>query len=320
MYKERLEKLNALVIGDVMVDDYCYGDVLGVSPEAPVLKVKKVDHRLDPGGAANVAVNLRNLGLNVELIGRVGEDHLGMMLESIVSDLGIKCRFFTDPSLPTIRKMRIIGNHRQHLLRLDTEKVETLTALDLKNGMPKIIQAFDKPPDFIIISDYGKGFCNSELCKTVIRVAIDRDIPVYVDPKGSDWDKYVGATVICPNLKELEEVVGQSIPNEDNLVVAAAHKVYKRYFMKYLLVTRSEKGMTEIGNGDQIHVPPSVKEVYDVCGAGDTVIAVFASMLALGYDHRISIHYAMKAAEVVITKLGTVAITYEQLTDEVQSL
>lgn len=313
MQKEFLEKCRVLVVGDVILDQYLFGEVSRISPEAPVpiAHIKRVKKTL--GGAANVAHNLRLLGCDVRVAGAIGNDiHAKELCDEFLScDLKLDGLITTDN--PTTTKLRIMGGHQQ-MLRLDFEEANQIHGESLE----KLIAYLEKnlpECDAVILSDYGKGLCTKEVCEWLM--AHKKNFPVIVDPKGSDWSKYKGANFITPNLKELREVqnVGeQNFPHEDEAVVKACRYVMKKFSLEGILSTRSEAGVTLVQKRKSpLHIRAKAQEVFDVSGAGDTVISVFALALAGNLSPEQGAYLANLAASVVVTKLGTYAISQEEL-------
>lgn len=317
--KEEVQRIRAVVIGDIMTDRYVFGEVSRISPEAPVPVNLVSSERSVLGGAANTAANLSALGCRVYISGMRGEDESGHILhhlcaESRIEDSGV----LIEEDYSTITKMRILGA-RQQMMRLDFEKKK---ALDEK-GMAEVLRWLDglheSGIDCIILSDYGKGFITPALAQAVIHRGHQWKIPVLVDPKGSDWGKYTGAYGITPNLKELSECFGQAVPNEDEAVEKAGLLLREQFHLKYLFVTRSEKGITSIGNKEIIHCPAMARDVFDVSGAGDTVMAVMAAALAAGKDSETAVKLANTAAGIAVSRVGTYPVKREEVLDAWES-
>ena len=270
-------KARVLVFGDVMLDRYWGGPTSRISPEAPVPVVKIQDTENRAGGAGNVALNIAVLGSGVDLLGITGNDDNASLLEGLLQKSGVECRFQRHPLNPTITKLRIISRQQQ-LIRLDFE--EAFDATDLTS----LYQAFEErvaQAGVVILSDYGKGALSNP--QKLIQAAKRQQVPVLIDPKGTEFEKYRGATLITPNLSEFEAVVGRCA--DDEILVAKARTLIQDYDFEAVLVTRSEKGMTLVQKGaEPFHLPTRAREVYDVTGAGDTVISVLAAALAAGQD------------------------------------
>jgi len=294
-----------LVVGDIMLDRYWFGDVSRISPEAPVpvVKVERSEERL--GGAANVARNATALGGATSLLSVVGDDEAGRSLSRLLKEDGIDASLQVDGDIDTTVKLRVIGRQQQ-LLRIDFETTPSHEILQAK------LQDFERRVadcDVVVLSDYGKGGLTH--ISDMIRLARAADKPVLVDPKGDDYGKYAGATLITPNRAELREVVGRWSSEKD--LEARAQKLRGELGLEALLVTRSEEGMTLFLDGEVIHQPAQAREVFDVSGAGDTVIAALAVMLAAGATWADAIRVANLAGGIVVGKLGTAVVTREEL-------
>ena len=300
------EKARILVVGDVMLDRYWHGPTGRISPEAPVpvVKVEHIEER--PGGAANVALNSAALGAQVVLLGLTGQDEAADALASQMAGVKVACDFVRLTDYPTITKLRVLSRNQQ-LLRLDFE--EAFHDVDASLLMGKVEQALPQA-DVMILSDYGKGALND--VPGMIRRARAAGIPVLVDPKGTDFEKYRGATLLPPNMSEFEAVVGKVKGEED--LVARGLELVKRFELDALLVTRSENGMTLIREGQpELHLPAQAHEVYDVTGAGDTVISTLATSLAAGKSLDEACALANTAAGIVVGKLGTSTVSPVEL-------
>jgi rfaE bifunctional protein kinase chain/domain len=294
-----------LVAGDVMLDRYWFGEVTRISPEAPVpvVKVGRSEERL--GGAANVARNAAALGAKVDLLSVVGDDEAGATIERLLGADGIGAGLQRDPDISTTIKLRVIGRQQQ-LLRIDFEKEPGREALESK------LADFERrlpDADVIILSDYGKGGLRH--IADMIALARRSAKPVLVDPKGDDYERYRGATILTPNRSEFREVAG-SWKSEEELT-QKAQRLRRELALEALLVTRSEEGMTLYVEGAAFHVPTVAQEVFDVSGAGDTVIATLGVMLAAGASFEESVRWANRAAGIVVGKLGTAVVHPEEL-------
>lgn len=297
-----------LVVGDLMLDRYWYGPTQRISPEAPVpvVKVDEIEER--PGGAANVAMNIAALGGHAKLIGLTGIDEQAKVLTEILESLKVNCDFVSLPKFPTITKLRVMSRGQQ-LIRLDFEEgfhnVEPAPMLD------KIAQALPTMKA-MILSDYAKGAL--EHVQAMIQLANKANVPVLVDPKGTDFERYRGATLLTPNLSEFEAVVGRAKTDEE--IVEKGLQLIAQFDLKALLVTRSEQGMTLISpNMEPVHLPTLAQEVFDVTGAGDTVISVLASSIAAGRDMAEACVLANAAAGIVVGKLGTSTLSTIELAE-----
>ena len=294
-----------LVAGDVMLDRYWFGDVARISPEAPVpvVRVTRIEER--PGGAANVARNCVSLGAKAQLLSVIGGDEAGSRLSDLVDAAGVNANLHCDASMPTTVKLRVIGRQQQ-LLRIDFETPPSSEVLasklaDFESALPDC--------DVVILSDYGKGGL-AHIAKMIdqARTAGKR---VLVDPKGDDYERYRGASIITPNLGELREVVGSWSSESD--LTARVQKLRDDLSVDAVLLTRSEQGMTLFDGHGAMHVAAQAREVYDVSGAGDTVIAALAVMLAAGASVNDAVQIANRAAGIVVGKLGTAVATLEEL-------
>ncbi|MGH8677127.1 MAG: D-glycero-beta-D-manno-heptose-7-phosphate kinase [Burkholderiales bacterium] len=302
---EAVKKTHVLVVGDVMLDRYWFGEVSRISPEAPVpvVKVGRCEER--PGGAANVARNIAAVGAQPTLLSVVGGDEAGDALNRLLKSENISSQLHRDPKLATTIKLRVIGRQQQ-LLRIDFEtepghEVLATKLADFENRLPE--------SDAVILSDYGKG--GLKHIERMIELARGKAKPVLVDPKGDDYARYRGATIITPNRAEFREVAGRW-KSEDDLT-DRAHKLRDSLDLDALLITRSEEGMTLYRSGERLHVPADAREVYDVSGAGDTVIAILAVMIAAGQPMQDAVRWANKAAGIVVGKLGTAVVHPKEL-------
>lgn len=310
-------KVKIAVVGDVMLDRYYFGEVKRISPEAPVPVTRVLEEREVLGGAANVAKNLAGLGCQVELAGVTGDDYNRHCLDRLLGEARIgHAGLLAVKSRPTTTKLRVIGGHQQ-MLRLDFEEAAKLDAKTAKK-LRDAIEAALCEAQCLIISDYAKGVCERVVCQTAIRLAQKAGMPVVIDPKGADWRKYAGADFITPNLKELGEAVHAVVPNEDMPVEKAAEKIRRKAGIKCVVVTRSEKGLSVVGPERSSHMPTQAQEVFDVSGAGDTVIAVLGAAVAAGLSLPDSAQLANIAAGVAVGKLGTYAVNREELARAVE--
>ncbi len=294
-----------LIVGDVMLDRYWFGDVSRISPEAPVpvVKVERSEER--PGGAANVARNAAALGAAVGLLSVVGDDEPGVSLQRLMDDAGIAAALHVDAAISTTVKLRVVGRQQQ-LLRID---FETMPSHEILRA--KLADFVERLPacDVVLLSDYGKG--GLAHIEEMIRLARAAGKKVLVDPKGDDYSKYAGATLITPNRAELREVVGRW--KDDAELERKAQALRTELGLEALLVTRSEEGMSLFSAAGALHQGAVAREVFDVSGAGDTVIATLAVMLAQGAAWADAIHVANVAAGVVVGKLGTAVVSRAEL-------
>ncbi len=300
-----LSGVRLLVVGDVMLDRYWFGEVSRISPEAPVpvVKVERSEER--PGGAANVARNAAALGARVSLLALVGNDEPGVSLKRLMQEGGIDASLHIDAAITTTVKLRVIGRQQQ-LLRIDFENPPSHEVLLAKlSEFEQRLAEFDA----VLFSDYGKGGLTH--ISEMIRLARAAGKIVLVDPKGDDYSIYAGATLVTPNRSEMREVVGRWKNDEE--LEQKARALRDQLNLDALLVTRSEEGMSLFHAGGTIHEKAVAREVFDVSGAGDTVIATLAVMLARGAEWADAIHAANIAAGIVVGKLGTAVCTREEL-------
>jgi rfaE bifunctional protein kinase chain/domain len=303
--REQFAKTKLLVVGDVMLDRYWFGDSDRISPEAPVpvVQVSKVDERL--GGAANVARNVAALGANTTILGVVGDDEAGNRIGELLRQSGVNSQLEVDPKVPTTVKLRVIARQQQ-LIRLDFEETPSQTALEQK------LARFEKAlgtADVLVLSDYGKGALSQ--VATMIECARAKNKVILVDPKGEDYEKYRGATVITPNRSELRQVVGRWVDEDD--LTQRAQELRRSLGIQALLLTRSEEGMSLFTDQGVSHVRAQAREVFDVSGAGDTVIATLAVALAAQWPLDRAMALANRAGGIVVGKLGTATVTSEEL-------
>lgn len=305
-------RAGVLVVGDVMLDRYWHGPTSRISPEAPVpvVKVDNVEER--PGGAANVAMNIASLGAASRLVGLTGADEAARVLDDTLKGVNVQCDFVTIPTHPTITKLRVLSRNQQ-LIRLDFE--EGFEGIDPEPVHERIRQALPTS-GALVLSDYAKGALAS--VETIIRIAREAGVPVLVDPKGTDFERYRGATILTPNLSEFEAVVGKCKDEAD--IVARGMALMEKYDLSALLVTRSENGMTLLQPGvEPFHLATQAQEVYDVTGAGDTVIGVLAAALAAGNSLEECCFLANAAAGVVVGKLGTSTVSPVELENAIRA-
>ena len=307
--RHRVAGARVLVVGDVMLDRYWFGDVERISPEAPVpvVRVTRREDRL--GGAANVAKNAAALGAKVGLLSVVGRDEPGERVAELLAETGIASHLHRDDNLPTTIKLRVIGRQQQ-LVRVDFEDAPSREVLaDKLEQFAELLAQYD----VVVMSDYGKGGLTH--IGRMIDAARRAERRVLVDPKGDDYARYEGASVLTPNRAELREVVGRWSGEAD--LEARVRKLMKSLRLEALLLTRAEEGMTLFEPRDEVvrryDVPAEAREVFDVTGAGDTVIATLATLLAAGADLRQSVDFANRAGGIVVGKLGTSVVTGDEL-------
>jgi D-beta-D-heptose 7-phosphate kinase / D-beta-D-heptose 1-phosphate adenosyltransferase len=304
-------KAHALVIGDVMLDRYLIGSVGRISPEAPVPIVLLNAQNERAGGAANVAANLALLGIKTHLIGCVGDDNEAKTLNKLIAEMGIENKLVTSLTRPTIAKTRVVSGHQQ-MLRLDQESNATFTKQEIDVLQANIHEALRASPQIVILSDYAKGLLSATVCQQIITQCKAQNIPVLVDPKGRDYSKYAGATALTPNKKETAEACETDINDTDLILKASALKALLK--LQFLAVTRGEEGISLLDT-DVHHIAAAAQKVFDVSGAGDTVIATLAAGLVHHLSPLESLELANIAAGVVVGKVGTVPITKSYLLD-----
>ena len=302
----RFDRAQVLVVGDIMLDRYWYGGTSRVSPEAPVpvVKVEQIEDR--PGGAGNVSLNIAALGAGVCLVGITGQDEAGEALATRLQAARVYCDFLISDSHPTITKLRVISRHQQ-LLRMDFE--EPFTKEDACAMTAKALTMV-APMGAVILSDYGKGALIDT--QALIERARQHSVPVFVDPKGVDFQRYRGATLLTPNLSEFEAVVGHC--ESETSLVNKGRQLLSELELSALLVTRGEQGMTLLRpDVPELHLPARAKEVFDVTGAGDTVISVLAASVAAGESLSSGVALANLAGGIVVGKLGTATVSGPEL-------
>jgi D-beta-D-heptose 7-phosphate kinase/D-beta-D-heptose 1-phosphate adenosyltransferase len=319
---ENITGTRVLVIGDSMLDRYYFADVTRISPEGPVPVALVKTCRNTLGGAANVAHNLARLGCRVSLSGISGDDENRQILDEKFASLQINVDGLRKTPRPTTTKVRVMGGHQQ-MIRLDFEDSAPMTKSLETKLIQQIRDQIGAGLDAVILSDYAKGLCSPSLCRNVIQECRRADIPLVVDPKGAQWQKYRGAYLVTPNVKELGEACRSPVRNENKSIEGLGATMRQRFDFGALMVTRSEKGLSLLSEGPPVHIPTYAREVFDVSGAGDTVAAVMGAALAAGLKPVTAAHLANLAAGVVVGKLGTYAISSAELAvalEEVQHL
>lgn len=301
-----VEAARILVVGDIMLDRYWFGEVDRISPEAPVpvVRVARREDRL--GGAANVARNIAALGAQVGLMGIVGADEAGGRVRSLIQEAGIHDALIEDSSgMDTTLKMRVLGRQQQ-LLRVDFEQGPGPQALEaLQTGLQARLADYD----FLVLSDYAKGTLSQ--VETLIQVARQIGLPILVDPKGHRYKRYIGATLVTPNRSEMQDAVGRWDTEDD--LTQRAQALRRELSLEALLITRSEQGMTLYTEAGRQHVDAQAHEVFDVSGAGDTVLATLAATRAAGLSWFEAMSWANRAGGIVVGKLGTSIVTSQEL-------
>ena len=303
--EEKLQRARVLVVGDAMLDRYLFGDVERISPEAPVPVVRVTREEARLGGAANVALNVKSVGAHATLITVVGSDEPAGKLRQLLQDMGVNAILGQDPNLYTCVKLRVIGRAQQ-LVRVDFESQPDHEVLaDMLTDYARVLPQHD----VVLFSDYGKG--GLAHIPRMIELARAAGKPVLVDPKGADYARYAGATLITPNRSELAQVVGGWSGEEQ--LQSRAQALRESLRLDGLLLTRSEEGMSLFDAAGQARVAAKAREVFDVTGAGDTVIAIMAALLACGVSLREALPIANRAAGLVVGKFGTATVSYAEL-------
>lgn len=307
-----------LVIGDLMLDRYLVGDVQRISPEAPVPVVLLKQQNDRAGGAANVAANLAELGVETHIAGCVGQDTEASILLGLINRLGISTdAVIHSETRPTTAKTRVMSSHQQ-IVRIDQESAEAFNQAESTELRVRIDEALKNKPAIVILSDYAKGVLSDTMCKAIIKECNFAGIPVIADPKGLDYSKYQGATALTPNKKETAEACGVSI-NDNSALLASAKELKKKLGLQFLAVTRGEEGISLLEASEEHHIAATAKQVFDVSGAGDTVIATLAAGLIHGLTAQQALELANTAAGIVVGKVGTVPINHDELLNELSS-
>lgn len=318
-YISRFSAVRVLVIGDMILDQFTYGKVERISPEAPVPVFKVTHEKTMLGGAGNVVANLSALGCSVSTIGAVGQDANGEKISELLSQCGAHSYLLRVPGYPTIVKTRLIASGN-HLSRVDREEAAPVLT-DMMERYEKMLYRVVKQVDIVLISDYNKGLLTAETTPMIVKACRELGKPVIVDPKGADYSKYAGATLVKPNLKEFTEVSGKgsyapAAPDFAERLRQGALDVLRRYKLSNLLVTLSEHGMALISAEEPerlLQIPTQAREVFDVSGAGDTSLATLGAALGAGVPMRDAMRLANLASGIVVGKLGTATVTQEEL-------
>lgn len=314
---EKVLPARVLVVGDLMLDRYIWGDVERISPEAPVpvVRITRRSERL--GGAANVAANLVGLGLEAVLAGHVGADTDAERIEQLLTEARITPFLIRTRGRATITKTRVLGGHQQ-ILRLDQEDEVAITMAENQKLIETVLTVLDSwKPGAVVMSDYAKGTLTPDVCQALIEAARVRNIPVLVDPKGRDYDKYRGATALTPNQREAAEVCNCGLRDFES-ILDGAESLRHKLNLSFLPVTRGEHGIALLEDGNVNHLPATAKQVFDVSGAGDTVIATLAAGLLSGLSPTDSCRLANLAAGIIVGKVGTVPISRDELFLEIE--
>ncbi len=304
------KKKRILIIGDLILDRYIWGKVNRISPEAPVPVVDVVDENYLLGGASNVAHNIVSLGGQASIVGITGDDRAGEILRNMLEEKGIKCNNIICSSRPTTVKTRVIA-HNQQVVRFDKEERTPIDGKTLKVIVDCIHRELPEH-DAVVISDYKKGIISSELVREVVRLSESKNIFIAVDPKVGHFHYYKNVSLITPNINEASIASGIEIRDEKSLI-SAGRLLLKKLPCKAVLITRGEQGMSLFQNNEVIHIPTVARNVYDVTGAGDTVIATFTIAHSAGADMQDAAIIANHAAGIVVGEVGTAVVTQEQL-------
>ncbi|MDR2443303.1 MAG: D-glycero-beta-D-manno-heptose-7-phosphate kinase [Deltaproteobacteria bacterium] len=313
--------VKVLCLGDLMLDRYIHGQATRLSPEAPVPIVLVRRHTYSPGGLGNVALNLASLGVKPSIVGLVGDDQAANTLEGILGKVIEPCSrpLICDPDRPTTIKTRVMAGIQQ-VVRFDEESEKPLGSEPASRYQQTVLSLL-KEVKAVAVSDYGKGVVTSDFCHWLLEAAQKLDLPVVIDPKGDDYGRYQGAALVTPNRQELALAVGRNIAGaKPEVLISEGFGLMARHKLKNLLITRSEEGMTLLSPPDVVkNLPTRAKEVYDVTGAGDTVVAVMAAALAAGLSLAEGAELATAAAGVVVGKLGTAAATPEEILSSIKA-
>lgn len=308
---ERMRGRTIMVVGDVMLDEWIWGSVTRISPEAPVPVVAVNDHSFTLGGAGNVASNLRVLHANVRFVGAIGSDRLAERVHMLLEEIGVEHNgVFSVADRPTTRKTRIVA-HNQQVVRADWESTQPLGDADSKR-VADFVRAHARDVDAIILSDYAKGL----LCREIVEAALEAPL-VVADPKPQNLAFFSGVTCVAPNLHEASSASGIAIVDDASLE-AAGQKLLELLACRYVVITRGEHGMSLFGrDGERLHVPSVARKVFDVSGAGDTVVAVLTLALAGGAPIELALQLANFAAGAVVEKLGTATASADEILEVV---
>jgi rfaE bifunctional protein kinase chain/domain len=305
------------VLGDVMMDCFMYGDVERISPEAPVPVVKVTKKNAHLGGAGNVVANLSSLGAKPIMIGRIGDDPLGVEFEKMSQKMGIETKFLLRTSLPTISKTRVIARSQQ-VVRFDEEETGALSNHD-RQRILTVLEEARKETSTLIVSDYSKGMVDDKMLNDIKKVWQGGAIFIDPKPKGVTRNQaYIQTTTMTPNAQEASELLGCDKPKTDDEAAMMAEQLVEKFDLEYVLLTRSGDGMTLYDGQNVHHLKSKVQEVVDVSGAGDTVISIFAASIASGMKVEEAAHFANVSGGVVVAKLGTVTATWEDMQKAMQ--
>jgi rfaE bifunctional protein kinase chain/domain len=316
---ESFKGKQVLVVGDVMLDEFIRGDVSRISPEAPVPVVELRDRFTTPGGAGNAAANVVSLGGRAAVVGLVGDDPVGTTLRASLDERGIDAgELVAAKERVTTHKLRVVA-HTQQIVRVDSETRDPLGP-QVERALADAIARVAATADAVLLSDYAKGVVTPSLARVAIDVAARRGIPVVVDPKGRDYGKYRGATVITPNVLELETATATTTGNADAAIVEAGHALLASLAGTSLVITRGARGMTWLhAEAAPVHLPTLARSVFDVTGAGDTVVGSLVLALASGATLHEALVLASHAARIAVSKPGTAAVTRVELLGSFES-
>lgn len=318
-FKTRVNRCKVLVIGDIMMDRYYYGDVKKFASDAPVPVAKIVKRKASLGAAANIANNLARLGCKTSIAGFVGDDHNFEILSDQLYESGIDQDGLIATEWPTTTKIRIMSGHVQ-MFRMDFEDLAPRTDEQFDALKSFVKQRLNESLDAVILADYEKGVCTERFCASVIRAAHNHGVPVIVMPYGQQWIKYAQADYVTPNVAKINKILLSPIPiDDDDAAERAGRYIMRKFKIKNVLATRSSSGMTLVTDEDAFHLRTQVQEVFDSAGASDTVAAVFAMALAGGLKPVDGAYIANLAAGIVLRKSGTYAITREDVLNELAS-
>ncbi len=311
---------HVVVVGDVMLDEYVRGDVARISPEAPVPVVDLTERSVSPGGAANAAANVVTLGGRASLVGLVGTDAQGSSLRAELESRRIEVGgLVVTGERPTTHKLRVVARNQQ-IVRVDVESREPLSAR-VEAELVDTVEALANGADAFVISDYAKGVASDAIARAVVAIGRRRGVPVVIDPKGRDYRKYAGATVITPNVLELEVATGTTTHNADAAILAAGRQLLEQIGGAALLITRGAHGMTLLRSGaEPLDVPTVARSVFDVTGAGDTVIGTLTLALAAGVPMDAALVLATHGASIAVARAGTVAVEAAELVASFEGL
>ena len=310
-FQTKLNAIRCLIVGDVMLDYYIYGETTRISPEAPIpiVDVKKTKEML--GGGANVSANIRNMGCSTYLSGVIGGDSDGQIVQNLLEKKQIEFHGIISEERITSKKSRVISKGQQ-IVRFDQEEKKSI-GFDEEECLLKQVDTIISQINLVVISDYAKGVCTDRVCQEIISKAKQSGINVIVDPKGQNWNRYTGAYIITPNWKEFKEQVGNVDLEDEALIRKKALELIERYQIENLLITRAERGMTLVTKKEFVTIPAIAREVVDVSGAGDTVVATLAALLGCGYNLKDAVYWSNIAGGIAVEKIGTSVISLSEI-------